>query len=198
MITARHHGIYPTNNAIWFSFDKQDVGSSVCQADCAAFICSWVCGVDWDARKRGNSTQCLSFPFLSLVRCRKSSTLGTSVFAACFQLKFVLFHLETPPPLPSVQIRDQVKLREDCGVTPPFPQVTSGSLRHGEERHYGTQLYIESGVCTCIMFPSIPIVNTTKMMTATPSSIAIQLSTIDRRPYFLAPAISPVWRTDLD
>lgn len=44
----------------------------------------------------------------------------------------------------------------------------------------------------------IPIVNTTKMMTATPRSIARQLSSIERRPYFFAPSISPVWRILLD
>lgn len=49
-----------------------------------------------------------------------------------------------------------------------------------------------------VCLSSIPIVNTTKMMTATPSSIATQLSSIERRPYFLAPSISPVWRTVLD
>lgn len=35
-------------------------------------------------------------------------------------------------------------------------------------------------------------------MTATPTSIATQLSTMERRPYFLAPSTSPECRTVLD
>lgn len=53
--------------------------------------------------------------------------------------------------------------------------------------------------CVFVPFlPRIPIVTATKMITATPSTIARALSNIDRRPYFLAPSASPVWRTVLD
>ena len=44
----------------------------------------------------------------------------------------------------------------------------------------------------------LPIVDTMKTMTATPSSMERQLSSIERRPYFLAPATSPVCSIDLD
>lgn len=37
-----------------------------------------------------------------------------------------------------------------------------------------------------------------KMITATPSGIDRELSSTDRRWYFRAPSVSPVWRTDLD
>lgn len=80
--------------------------------------------------------------------------------------------------------------------SPSWPPFTAESLEDGEKRHLSTQLNNQLYECVCLLF--IPNVNTMKMMTATPSSIAIQLSTIDRRPYFLAPSISPVWRTDLD
>lgn len=90
-------------------------------------------------------------------------------------------------PRSSVQMNDLVKLTI---FSPRFID----SLKKDRKRKLSKKwTYLLSYILLYV-----PIVKTMKMMTATPSRMARQLSSIDRRPYFRAPAMSPVWSTDLD
>lgn len=165
---------------------------------CGAFIFfpwfgSWVCGVIRRERcQKKEKHHATSFNIRPSPSQQKKQRVRVSS-VLFFNSDFVLFHLQsgTFPPLSSVQIGAQMQLRDS-----DHPSTHCWASERQRKREIMTHGYIVSASNLCLS--AVPIVSTTKMMTATPSSIAKQLSSMERRPYFLAPAISPVWRTELD
>lgn len=142
-----------------------------------------------EKKKWRNSLQLLFFSSL-WVHSRKK-LVPQSLFILFFNSDFVLWHLKTT--LFSSLFCANLRSDEVWGLH--FSAHYAVSERG--EREIKTEVHTLNEDMFNVS-PFVPIVTTVKMMTATPSSIARQLNSIDRRPYFRAPAMSPVWRTVLD
>lgn len=133
-------------------------------------FCSWVCGFTGCdiARKVEIACHLCLSPRLSSDRCFPSSLLCKLELSCC-----------------------------KGSLLPSWLYWASGRQKRGEiQAHiFSSSPFVPDFL---LWLSSIPNVNTMKMMTATPSRIARQLRSMERRPYFLAPSTSPVWRTDLD
>lgn len=136
--------------------------------------------------------------------CTHDKTLTQSLFSVVVLpslflslRRYVSVAKKKSPPASSLHFFSGVAHRRNSNVFGYFvllqkqhvsscPSVFCANEWFGEVNHLQPEVYWLS------------IVKTMKMMTATPSRMARQLSSIDRRPYFRAPAMSPVWSTDLD
>ncbi len=148
-------------------------------------------------QKKRNGPRLLSF-FLSFVHSRKKAISCTlESLRLVFNSDFCAFSSDIfSSSLFCANLRpDEVK---GDSFHPSFLLFIWQTEKREVNIHSFTLSPVSVCVCLFYVFSSIPNVTAMKMMTATPSTIARQLSSIDRRPYFLAPSISPVWRTDFD